>query len=173
MHPRVSVEKWTALRQLRERQPPTFARLAGASGLHVATIRDRASVENWAKQHFPRSRIVDAASYAQAAEPMAVAPALLSGNRPELGAFVIAEMRGILADARGGRIDKARVDALLSMIRVAERFESLQTEAGQQEQARSDDELAGILTRVDERIVELARSYAERLVAERLDGAGG
>ena len=61
----------------------------------------------------------------------------------DIGALVMDEMWAILAAARAsGRIDKARADALWSMIRVAERAGKLQPEKGQEEETRSDDELA-------------------------------
>ena len=59
------------------------------------------------------------------------------------------------------------------MIRVAEDAGKFQPEKGQEQETRSDDELADILARVDERIVELARDYAERLVAEQLHAQAG
>jgi hypothetical protein len=186
MHPPVSPEKRRALRELREREPPTFPRLAVASGLNPATIREMAIVENWEKQKFLGDSIMipvrraavlaaDAAFEVQAGEPSGeatgVEPDLAPGN---IGALVVGEMMAILTEARRtGRINKVRADALWSMIRVAEHAGKLQPELGQQEQKRSDDELADILARVDERIVELARDYAERLVAERHDGAAG
>jgi hypothetical protein len=186
MHPPVSPEKRRALRELREREPPIFPRLAAASGLHPTTIREIASVENWEKQNFLGDTIMipvrraavlaaDAAFEAQAGEPAGEAtgghPDLAPGN---IGTLVVEEMMAILTEARRtGRINKVRADALWSMIRVAERAGKLQPAMGQEEQKRSDEELADILARVDDRIIELARDYAERLGAAESDGAAG
>jgi hypothetical protein len=193
MHPPISPEKRRALRELREREPPTFPRLAAASETHVTTLREIASVENWEKQNFQGDVVMipvrraallaaDAALEAQGSqsgaevggdggEAAGVLAELVPGN---VGAVVVEEMMAILTEARRtGRISKERADALWSMIRVAEHAQKLQPEAGQKEQKRSDDELAEILARVDERIVELARGYAERLVARQPDGAAG
>jgi hypothetical protein len=56
MHRYVSLERWAALRALREGEAPTFPRLAAATDLNVTTIRDRASCYNWAKQPFQSLR---------------------------------------------------------------------------------------------------------------------
>jgi hypothetical protein len=96
----------------------------------------------------------------------------------DVGALVIEQMMAMLTEARRtGRIDKAWADGLWSTLRVAEHAVRFQLERdqdlGQQQETRSDDELADILARVDERIVELARDYAERLVAEQLHAQAG
>jgi hypothetical protein len=69
----------------------------------------------------------------------------------------------VIALAERGFVDKARLDALLAMVRVVERSEALADQQATESQKRSDDELATLLGRIDERIVELARAYAERL----------
>jgi hypothetical protein len=184
MHPPVSAEQKEGMRELRDLQPPTFPRIAKIAGVHVTTVREIASRENWPKLHVPKGTVMqvvrlkdlEAEEAAREREEALEAMSDPAADPPpgDIGALVMDEMRAILAAARTtGRIDKARADALWSMIRVAERAGKLQPEKGQEEETRSDDELAGILARVDERIVELARDYAERLVAERLDGAGG
>ena len=186
MHPPVSAEKRLALRQLREREPPTFPRLAAASGLHPTTIREMASVENWEKQNFlgdivmvatRRQDLLDEEAARERAETLeAISDPAAEVTPGDIGTLIMDEMRAILAAARRtGRIDKTRADALWSMIRAAERAENMQpwNQPGQEQETRSDDELADILARVDERIVELARDYAERLVAERLHAQAG
>lgn len=179
MHPPVTAAQKAGMRELRERQPPTYDRIARIAGLHVKTVREIGSRENWPKLHVPQGTVMQVVRKAdlraeEEARERAEAMAALCDPAVELppgdiGALVVHEMRAILMTARSGRIDKARVDALLSMVRVAERMKDLQPEAGQEEQKRSDDELAEILERVDRRIVELARDYADRLVAERPD----
>ena len=177
MHKPTSPQTKEALRELRECAPPTFSRLAALTGIHVTTIRQMAAVENWTKYNFVKGTVMRPVRASDLAAGLADGQAGSEGAEPtplppgNLGALMIDEMRAILAGAHAGRMDKARADALLSMIRVAERLDALQPDTGQQEQAKSDDELAEILTRVDRRIVELARDYAERLVAERADAA--
>lgn len=184
MHPPVSAEQKEAMRELRALEPPTFPRIAAVAGLHVTTVREIASRENWPKLHVPHGsamrvvRLKDEAAE-EAARERAEALAALDETAGELsemspddvGAFVAGEMRALLARARvTGRIDKAHADGLLSMLRVAQQNAPLQAEKEEQDRKRSDDELADILARVDRRIVELARECAERLVAEQLTG---
>lgn len=101
------------------------------------------------------------------APPDAAAKQKLAAEGGEaVESFLMSEVEGIVADARSGRIDKTRIEAVLSMIRVVERTEQFRRapkgdEAN--EKTRSDDELAGLLALVDARIVELARCHAERL----------
>ncbi len=172
---------------MRDLQPPTFTRIAKIADVHVTTVREIASRENWPKLHVPKGTVMrvarikdllaeeDARTRAEILEAMNDPDAELPELPPgDIGAFVIADMRAILVEAaHTGRIDKARVDTLWSMLRVAERSRSLRHETEQKEEERSDDELADILARVDERIVELARDYAERLGAERLHAEAG
>lgn len=184
MHPLVSAEQKEGMRELRALLPPTFPRIAKIAGLHVTTVREIASRENWPKLHVPRGTVMRvvttkeleaeeaARKRAETLEAMSDPAADIPPG--DIGALVIDEMRATLIEARRtGRIDKARADALWSMIRVAEHAGRLQPETGQEQESRSDDELADILARVDERIVELARDYAERLVAERLHTPAG
>ena len=184
MHPPVSAEKKEGMRELRDLLPPTFPRIAKIAGVHVTTVREIASRENWPKLHVPHGTVMqvvrqkdllaEEAARARAEAMDAMSDPEADPPPGDIGALVMDEMRAILAEARRtGRIDKARADGLWSMIRVAERAGKLQPEKGQEQETRSDDELADILARVDERIVELARGYAERLVAERLHGAAG
>ena len=184
MHPPVSLEQKEGMRELRDLQPPTFPRIAKIAGVHVTTVREIASRENWPKLHVPKGTVMQVAKLkdleaAEAARERAEALEAMSDPEADvppgdIGALVIDEMRAILIEARRtGRIDKARADGLWSMIRVAKDAVKFQPEQGQEQETRSDDELADILARVDERIVELARDYAERLVAEQLHAQAG
>lgn len=187
MHPPVSAEKKEAMRQLRELLPPTFGKLARIAGIPVTTLRDIATRENWPKLHAPHGTVMQVVrkkdlEEAEAARERpealeALADPAVEPPPGDIAALLVAELRSVLILMQTGRIDKTRIDTLLSVIKLAERLEKLPPETGhsgsQEEQKRSDEELADILTRVDERIIELARDYAERLVAERLDGAAG
>jgi hypothetical protein len=88
-------------------------------------------------------------------------------RRADLSAAVAGQIEAILADAEAGRLDKARIDAVLSMIRMNAEAERLAPEKKKKKTMRSDDQLAATLRRIDERIVELALGLAERLGAAR------
>jgi anti-sigma-K factor RskA len=83
------------------------------------------------------------------------------------------QLAQIVTLAERGIVDKGRIDALLSMGRILERSEALGEERAADKQKRSDDELAAMLERIDERIIELAQAYAERLGgSEHPEGTG-
>jgi hypothetical protein len=73
------------------------------------------------------------------------------------------------AEAQHGVLNKTQLDALTSLIKLAEKFETLAKERVQERPTRSDDEIAAVLERIDDRIVELAHQHAERLGAEKPD----
>lgn len=194
MHPRVGAAKKAAMRQLRELLPPTHARLATIAGVHTSTVWQIASRENWPKLSVTHATVMRPVSprqlkiyeamlraEAQVRHPAGDGATVLEGEGlppGDIGAEIVTQMRVILAGLQAGHFDKARADGLLATIRVAERLGMLpaagvQTAIDPEEQKRSDDELADILARVDQRIVELARGYAERLVAAQSDAASG
>jgi hypothetical protein len=178
MNAPISAERWAAIRALREGEPPTFPLLATATDLHPATIRERASLENWKKQDF-QSRIVREKWARQ--EPLVAPPMEMpaEGDAPadagtgqravRLGDFVARRLAGIVArsEAYGGRLDKAEIDALNSMVRTAEKTETLAREPITETGTTDDAELAARLEKLDERIVELAQAHAEWLVGEQ------
>src|SRR5690606_6419750 len=108
-----------------------------------------------------REQIAQAAAQARA-------QALEAINRPadnvppgDVSALLVAELRAVLAAMQGGVIDKPRIDALVTAIKLAEQLQKMPNGLGggaghNEDQTRSDDELAAILARVDRRIVELA-----------------
>lgn len=185
MHPPLTQEQKEGMRELRDLLPPTFPRIAKIANVHVTTVREIASRENWPKLHVPKGtvmrvvRLKDLEAEEAARERAAALEAMSDPdvNVPpgNVGALVMEQMQAILLTARRtGKIDKASADGLLSMIRVAERAQKVLPRMGQQEEeTRSDDELADILARVDERIVELARDYAKILVAGEFHALGG
>ncbi|MEX0408148.1 hypothetical protein ABGN05_21030 [Aquibium sp. LZ166] len=73
------------------------------------------------------------------------------------------------AAERGVTLDKKEIDGLAALASMMERWETLARERAKEEEARSDEELAEAFRIIDERIIELARAEAARLVAE---GAG-
>jgi hypothetical protein len=160
----VSDVQWAALRELREGEPPTFPRLAAAAELHQTTIRERALRHSWEKQPYRRSGSRPLEQAAIELSDIEMPPEELRGR---LAAVLPRQLGRIVALAERGHIDKAEIDALHSMVRVLERSEALSAEPAKEQQKRSDDELAGMLQRIDERIVELAVAHAERLVQAR------
>ena len=88
--------------------------------------------------------------------------------------FLMRQIEAIAAEAEqnAGILDKGQADGMAAILRLAERIESADARADAQEiiqqKTRSDEELADVLQRIDDRIVELARAYAAEIVAGRL-----
>ncbi|WP_156460095.1 hypothetical protein [Mesorhizobium sp. Root157] len=169
----VSVERWAAIRALREGEPPTFPLLAVATDLHPATIREKASLENWKKQGF-QSRIVREnwgahapVAVTTATRPVNDLPQDGQGHAVQLGDFVTRRLAEMVTEVEtnGGQLNKAQIDALWSMVRTAERSETLAKERTTENGTTDDAELAARLEKLDDRIVELAEAHAERLVS--------
>ncbi|MBN9066210.1 MAG: hypothetical protein ACTHJQ_20760 [Rhizobiaceae bacterium] len=133
-----------ALRALAEGAEPTLALLADASQRSLNGLVRRAAKEGWK---------IGCAPPANIAERVRSTAALLIDRL---------EAAGREALANGGRIDKTEIDGLVSIIRGLERIGDLvrPEEAARENQIRSDEELAALLGRINERIVELARAFA-------------
>lgn len=188
MYRYVSLERWAALRALREGEAPTFPRLAAATDLNVTTIRDRASRYNWAKQPFQSLREREAwagrrrgAAALEAGDVTTPDLAELATlTRPEdqiawLGDYLVRALAKLIASANAGVLEKAEVDALTSLMRLLERAKVLavtpENEGGNQ--FDDDADLADALRRIDDRIIELAEAHAKWLVrGECREGAG-
>lgn len=171
----VSVERWAAIRALREGEPPIFPLLATATGLHPVTLRERASRENWKKQDF-QSRTVRESWGSHAPAPVDDTvrtvidlPQDGQGHGVLLGDFVARRLSEMVAEVEtnGGQLNKSQIDALWSMVRTAERSGALAKEQATDNGATDDAELATRLEKLDDRIVELAEAHAERLVSEQ------
>ncbi|MBX3568744.1 MAG: hypothetical protein KF914_11855 [Rhizobiaceae bacterium] len=163
--------KWEALRALRCEAPATYARLAAAGGVAEITVRRRAKAENWPALRRIADRGVSATVVAPEPAPAAAAledaattcVAPIRRRRPTLAAAVAGQIEAILADAETGRLDKGRVDAVLSMIRMNDEAAKLRPQKTKKKTMRSDDQIADTMRRIDERIVELAVGLAERM----------
>lgn len=180
MHSPIGAKRWAAIRALREGKPPIFSLLAAAAGLHPGTVRDRASRENW-KRPDTQSRAMGERSSGRQISPGEEVPVAMRqgnelpqgeaagfGSAARLGDFVARRLGEIVirSDADGGRLDKGEIDALGSMIRTAEKTETLMREQTAEEHEVADDaELAARLALLDDRIIELAKAHAEWLVA--------
>jgi hypothetical protein len=157
------------LRALREQERPTFSRLAAASGLNDSTIRHRALVDNWKKL----GRGGEAGRSARPGET-ALLEMISAGPSedllPRVGDFLARQIERLVAaiEVQGDLMDKAGIDRLSSMIRMLEHSGTLASERATDRD--TDDDIAALHKRVDDRIVELARGLAERLVAGQSDG---
>ena len=110
MHPPVSLEQKEGMRELRDLQPPTFPRIAKIAGVHVTTVREIASRENWPKLHVPKGTVMqvarlkdlEAEEAAREREEALEAMSDPAADLPpgDIGALVIDEMRAILIEAR-------------------------------------------------------------------------
>lgn len=59
--------------------------------------------------------------------------------------------------------------AFVAMMRMMERWETLAAERAKRVEARDDEDLAAVLERTNDRIVELAEELAGQMVAARAD----
>lgn len=84
---------------------------------------------------------------------------------------LVGEMEAIQWDGKGGVYDKARIETVAALMRAVEKAGGIVgAEAGMQEQQKKTDaDKADILRRIDERIVELARFFADEILAGRAD----
>ncbi|MBO6719142.1 MAG: hypothetical protein JJ913_14390 [Rhizobiaceae bacterium] len=149
---------WASMRALFEGAAPDIAQLAAISGRQVDTIRRRAAREGW------RALADNTDGISQAERVVRLANQMID------------EMEAIQKDGKGGVYDKARIETVAALMRAVEKAgEIVGAEAGMQEQQKKTDaDKADILRRIDERIVELARFFADEIVAGRADpGRGG
>lgn len=140
--------QWAALRALHEGAAASLELLAEASGRSLSLMRKRAGKEGW--------RDGEAAMR-------------LSGQERRLRALLdrqIGKAEAADADDTGSAsADKARMDAISAVMRTLEKIgEITRSDSGAKEnQTRKDEDMADILRRIDERIVELATGFARRL----------
>ncbi|MGB3899881.1 MAG: hypothetical protein WA973_15175 [Mesorhizobium sp.] len=143
--------QWAALRALHEGAAPSLDLLAQASGRSPAAMRKRAASEGW--------RDAEAAMR-------------LSNQEKRLRVLLDQQIGKAEAagtdEAGSASADKARMDAIAAVMRTLEKIgEITRSDSGAKEnQTRRDEDMAAILRRIDERIVELAIGYARRLVGD-------
>ncbi|MBO6538936.1 MAG: hypothetical protein JJ969_05985 [Rhizobiaceae bacterium] len=148
-----TVAAWSAMRALYEGALPNAELLAAVSRKRPKTIERRAIREGW--------RVA-----AKGTEGLTLAERI-----SRLANLLVGEMETIEKEGKGGTYDKARIETVAALTRALEKAGDLMgAEPGKQEQQKKTDaEKADILRRVDERIVELARFFAEEIVAGRAD----
>lgn len=148
--------RWAALRALHGGAPASLELLAEATGRSVAALSRRAQAEGWK-------------------------PARRKGkggeSREERIARLVDHILDVAEEAGSEDVlDKGRIDAASALMRILEKIsEVTRGEGGAKENhARRDGEIADVLGRIDERIIELAEAYARRLVEQGIDaGTGG
>lgn len=142
-----------ALRALAEGARPTLELLSAVSGLSVRGLRGDAEKEGWALVGEPKEDVSD--------RLRALASALLDR----------VEALGLSATVEGGRIDKGKIDAIMAMIRGLDKIGEIMRPgdgAAKENQIRQDEDLAKVLRRINDKILELATEIAGEICA----GAG-
>ncbi|WP_127524432.1 hypothetical protein [Mesorhizobium sp. Z1-4] len=148
-----TVAAWSAMRAVYEGALPNAELLAAISRKRPKTIECRAVREGWLKAEESTERLT------------------LAERISRLANALVGEMETIEKEGKGGVYDKARIETVAALMRALEKAgELIGAEPGKQEQQKKTDaEKADILRRIDERIVELARFFAEEIVAGRAD----
>jgi acyl-CoA reductase-like NAD-dependent aldehyde dehydrogenase len=148
--PRRPLAQQRALRALAEGAKATLDLLADASGRSLKMLRRDAESEGWALDRAPQEDV--------AARVRAIAAMLLDHI----------EAMGRAALEEGRKISKSDVDTALALVRSLEKIGEVMRpeEAAKENQIREDEQLAAVLERMDERIIELARELAAQMVAE-------
>ncbi|MET0597227.1 MAG: hypothetical protein ABWZ57_05090 [Mesorhizobium sp.] len=152
-----SERRTAALRELFEGATPSYERLAQACGRNARSLQRLASRDGWGERL-----------------------AALSENErlARLGAFsdwIVHRLETVRrrAEPPGATIDREEVEAISVLMRTVERLGDVarSLDGAREGQARRDALKAGILKRIDQRILELAREFA-RQIAGQEDGAG-
>jgi hypothetical protein len=146
------VVQWAALRALHEGAAASLELLANAAGRSVAALHRRAAEEGW----------VDAEEAMQL-------------SRQELRLRILLDHSITKAEATCDAVDgsaaadKARMDAIAAVMRTLEKIGEIARNdtSAKENQTRRDADMANVLRRIDERIVELATGYAGKLGGEK------
>lgn len=143
-----------AMRELTGGAPATPERLAAVSGLTPMAIRRFARLEGWTNGR--RQRLARMAA---------------------LSDRLLARLEALEAeiDDPAGPAGKALYDAITAVCRMQDRVQDAirAEDAAQANQTRQDEDVAGILSQIDDRIVELAEAYARELAMARPDAGPG
>lgn len=145
---------WQARRELFEGCAPTFERLAAAFRCDAGRLRLRARKEGWEDGQ---------------AGGVAGRLAALRGR-----ALDMLERLSIWDEPLEGAPARAGVNELSTLLRTLEKLEedTRDGESAKDNQTRRDAEIAGILARLEEKILEHATALAEGIVADELQRRG-
>jgi hypothetical protein len=147
--------RWAALRALHGGAPAGIELLAEATGRSAAALQKRADAEGWTA----------ARRGGWAGE-----------TREERIARLMDHILDLMEEVASQEVlDKGRIESVSALVRILEKLsEVTRSESGAKENhARRDGEIADVLGRIDERIIELAEAYARRLVEEGNHGGTG
>lgn len=142
--------RWSALRALYGGAPPGIELLAEAAGRSAEALRRRAETDGWTPAGTPARR---------------------DESRAERIARLVDHILDVIEEAASEEVlDKGRIEAASALMRILEKISELtRSDSGAKENhAKRDGEIADVLRRIDERIIELAEGYARRLVADRV-----
>jgi hypothetical protein len=141
-----------ALRALHEGASASLDLLAVASGRSVTALRKRAAREGWC----------DAEDAMQLSNQERRLRILLNHQ------ITKAEATSDVMDGSAAG-DKARMDAISLAMRTVEKIGEIARSdtSAKENQTRRDADMANVLRRIDERIVELATGYARKLGGEK------
>jgi hypothetical protein len=149
-------ERWIAARAIYEETRATVEQLAATTGCKAATIEARAVREKWV-------RSTESTRPASQNERLAKVVDRLIGEVEAIG----------MGNGEGGTLlDKARIDAISALTRTLEKIGEITrgSDSAKENQIKRDADMAGILRRIDQRIVELAEGYARQLVRRKPEG---
>jgi hypothetical protein len=152
-------ERWTAARAIFESTRATVAQLATLGKWKITSVNARARKEGWVRLSDPdRPRTQN--------ERLAKMVDRLIGE---------VEALGLEGGDGGTMLDKARIDAISALTRTLEKIGEITRggESAKENQIKRDADMAGILRRIDERIIELAEGYAKQLVREKSEREAG
>jgi hypothetical protein len=145
-----------ALRALAEGAKPTLDLLADASSRSLRSLERDAEREGWALERAPIEDIV--------------------GRIRDIAARLLDQVEALTRAAaeNGGKIEKGKVDAIVTLVRSLDKIGEIMRpeEVVKENQIRRDEKLADVLDRINNRILELARELAEKMVEQR-GRAGG
>lgn len=173
-----------AMQQLLDGEPPTLNRVAAVADVDISTATNEGIRAGWKKPNIPhwRRRVraelatdagveaaVKLASFA--ADPQvdeAFAPGPEMGRAARVSAMLVKHADALLSqmERQGGTLTKPQLDAMLAMVRLAEKFEPLAEKEAAEQQKKSDAEVAEIYDQIEQRILERATFFAHRMVAK-------
>jgi len=151
--PRRVLAQMRAMRAMAEGLPATLELLADVSGRSLPALRRDAEREGW---------------------KLRTGTGDLDGRLRALAASALARLEAEVARAEveGGRIDKSEIEAVTALLKGSDRLIDYlrPTGAANENQNKSNEDLAALIDRIDGRIVELARELARHLAADLVAG---
>jgi hypothetical protein len=144
---RKPLAEWRAMRALLEGARPTVELVAQATARSARSLELAAEREGWRIDRMPEENI---------GEKLRGVIALLVERVEALGRKALEE---------GARIDKSEIDGLLSIIKGLDKVAEITRteESAKQKQISRDEDLADVLTQINQRIIEFAQELAQEM----------